>query len=136
MLCAFRTGGKKWTHDVLNKPPTQRDLATHLGHWAGGAEDGRYAEPPLAFPSETEQRSFLNAYADAASLGGAAAVEGLLNEVAMVRPLVHATWGAWAVCSLAGALAKPPTKFSHFEYAERHFMGLNRQMIAAAQLRP
>lgn len=97
--------------------------------------DGRYAEPPLAFPSETEQRDFLTAYAGAASLDGAAAVDGLLREVSLVRPLVHVTWGAWAVCSLVGALAKPPTKFSHFEYAERHFMELNRQMIAATQLR-
>ena len=50
----------------------------------------------------------------------------LCREVALARPLVHATWGAWAACSLAGALASPPTAFSHFEYAERHFAALDR----------
>ena len=96
------------------------DLATHLSHWAGGAEDGRYED--AAFPRGAELSGFLTAYAEAVARGAGAGteaaptVEELLEEVRLATPLAHAVWGLWAVCSLPAAEEAP---FSHIEYAER-----------------
>ena len=77
------------------------DLATHFCHWAGGAEDGRYSGPTLAFPTQAEQLPCLKAYAqEMAHCGTSIDIANLAKEVASVEPLAHACWGSWAACSL------------------------------------
>ena len=89
------------------------DLATHLTHWAGGAEDGLYDDDN--FPSDELMRRFLSAYAAAAA--DAPTVDALVEEVRLCAPLAHCVWGLWAVCSLPDEEGGTP--FSHIEYAER-----------------
>ena len=98
------------------------DLATHLTHWAGGAEDGRYDDD--MFPDEALLRGFLGAYAAAAA--EAPTVDELIEEVRLLAPLAHCVWGLWAVCSLPAEEAKP---FSHIEYAERRLAAFESLMI-------
>lgn len=102
------------------------DLATHLSHWAGGAEDGRYDDD--AFP---DPHAFLSAYAAAAAddelkLKGEPTVGELLEEVRLCAPLAHCVWGLWAVCSLP---AEEATPFSHIEYAERRLAAFESLMV-------
>ena len=98
------------------------DLVTHLSHWAGGAEDGRYDDD--AFPGDRLFRDFLAAYALAAD--GAPSVDELVEEVRLLAPLAHCVWGLWAVCSLPAEEEGP---FSHIEYAERRLAAFESLMV-------